>query len=194
MKLIKGVIGLAEFAMAFSLGTMVVLVLSNVIMRYGFNSGIAASEDIARFLFIWMTFIGAILGVKDKAHLGMDAIIKLLPRSGKLVCSLLSHVLMLGTIGMLLVGSWQQMQLNNSVMAMGAIEYPLSWMYASGFVGSAGLGVFILSNLVKLLTGNVSDEDLVAVQETEGLSEVDRIAEDARTAGKSSSLNEKGAW
>lgn len=194
MKIIKGAIGLAEFAMAFSLGTMVVLVLSNVIMRYGFNSGIAASEDIARFLFIWMTFIGAILGVKDKAHLGMDAIVKLLPRSGKLLCSVLNHFLMLGTIGMLLVGSWQQMQLNNSVMAMGAIEYPLSWMYAAGFVGSAGLGAFVLSNLVKLLSGKVSDEDLVSVQETEGLSEVDRIAADASATGKPSSLNEKGAW
>lgn len=194
MKIIKGAISLAEFAMAFSLGTMVVLVLSNVIMRYGFNSGIAASEDIARFLFIWMTFIGAILGVKDKAHLGMDAFIKLLPRGGKFVCSVLSHLLMLGTICMLLVGSWQQMRLNESVMAMGAIEYPLSWMYAAGFVGSAGLGMFVLGNLVKLFSGKVSDDDLVSVQETEGLSDVDRIAAEASKAGKSPNLNEKGAW
>ncbi|UUZ66480.1 TRAP transporter small permease (plasmid) [Polaromonas sp. P1-6] len=168
-----------EALMALALAIMVVLVLGNVILRYGFNSGIAASEDITRFLFIWMTFIGAIIGVKEKAHLGMDAVIQLLPRKGKLVFAFISHLLMFATVGLLLVGSWQMMVLNTDVLAMGAVEYPLSWMYAAGFVGSLGIGVFLVINFIRIVSGRMSDNDLVMVQETEGLSDVDRVAADA---------------
>jgi len=170
--------------MALALAVMVVLVLGNVILRYGFNSGIAQSEDIARFLFIWMTFIGAVLGVREHAHLGMDAIVKLLPRGGKRLFALVSHVLMLAVTGMFLVGCWAQMRQNTDVMAMGAVEYPLAWMYASGFVGSLGMIFFLLRNLVGIFKDQFSEADLVMVQEQEGLGEVEHIAAAAAQAAK----------
>jgi len=179
MKLFNSSIKLIEALMALSLAVMVVLVLGNVILRYGFNSGIAESEDIARFLFIWMTFIGAVLGVREHAHLGMDAIVKLLPRSGKRLFAFISHVLMLTVTGMFLVGCWAQMRQNTDVMAMGAVAYPLSWMYASGFVGSVGMIFFLLRNLWAICQDNLSEADLVMVQEQEGLTEIDRLAEAA---------------
>jgi len=182
MKIMNTSVKLVEALMALALAVMVVLVLGNVILRYGFNSGIAESEDIARFLFIWMTFIGAVLGVRERAHLGMDAIVKLLPRSGKRLFALVSHVLMLAVTGMFLVGCWAQMRQNTDVMAMGAVEYPLSWMYASGFVGSLGMIFFLLRNLAGILKGSLSDEDLVMVQEQEGLGEVEHIAAAAAQA------------
>lgn len=174
------VLKMAEALMALMLAIMVVLVLGNVILRYAFNSGIAASEDISRFLFIWMIFIGAIIGVKEKTHLGMDAIVKMLPRSGKIAFAIVSHVLMLAMVVLLLIGCWNQMAQNQEIMAMGAVEYPLSWMYASGFVGSLGCGAFLFANLVRLLRGRMSEEDLVMVQEQEGLDDVERIAHDAQ--------------
>ncbi|MEO5883317.1 MAG: TRAP transporter small permease subunit, partial [Caldimonas sp.] len=45
------------------LATMVVLVFGNVVLRYGFNSGITASEELSRFLFVWLTFMGAVVGL-----------------------------------------------------------------------------------------------------------------------------------
>jgi TRAP-type C4-dicarboxylate transport system permease small subunit len=131
-----------------------------------------------------MTFIGAVLGVMDKAHLGMDAVVRLLPNFGKRVCAVISHIVMLGTIVLLLVGSWKLVMLNTNVMAMGAIEYPLAWMYASGFVGSVGLLALVANNLRLLIQGKVRDEDLVMVQETEGLTDVERKAQEASQSGR----------
>ena len=42
--------------MVACLAGMVVMVFGNVVLRYGFNSGITASEELSRWLFVWMTF------------------------------------------------------------------------------------------------------------------------------------------
>ena len=51
---------------------MVVLVFGNVVLRYGFNSGITVSEELSRWLLVWLTFLGAIVAVREHAHLGVD--------------------------------------------------------------------------------------------------------------------------
>src|SRR5262249_51169519 len=58
------------------LALMVVLVFGNVVLRYGFNSGIAISEEISRYLFIWLTFLGAIVAVHEHEHLGVDTLVR----------------------------------------------------------------------------------------------------------------------
>jgi TRAP-type C4-dicarboxylate transport system permease small subunit len=50
---------LAQVLMAACLGVMAVAVFFNVVLRYGFGSGIAASEELSRLLFVWMVLIGA---------------------------------------------------------------------------------------------------------------------------------------
>ena len=62
---LKGVIALC-------LAVMVVLVFGNVVLRYGFNSGIAISEELSRWLLVWLTFLGAIVAVREHSHLGVD--------------------------------------------------------------------------------------------------------------------------
>ena len=52
------------------LAIMVVLVFGNVVLRYGFNSGIVFSEEVSRFLFMWLTLIGALIVLREHGHLG----------------------------------------------------------------------------------------------------------------------------
>lgn len=181
----------AEAFMALGLAIMLVLVLGNVVLRYGFNSGIASSEDIARFLFIWIIFTGAALGIRENTHLGMDSIVKMLPHKGKLVFAVLSHVLMLATAGFLLVGSWQQMDLNQDTTALGAVPYPLSWVYAAGVYGSLAIGILVAVNLKRILTGQLSDDELVMVRDAEGLQEAEQLAAQASPIDRT--LSAKGA-
>jgi TRAP-type C4-dicarboxylate transport system permease small subunit len=60
------------FLMVVCLALMVVMVFGNVVLRYGFNSGITVSEELSRWLFVWMTFLGAVVAVRNHAHLGTD--------------------------------------------------------------------------------------------------------------------------
>jgi TRAP-type C4-dicarboxylate transport system permease small subunit len=74
---------------------MVVLVFGNVVMRYGFNSGITVSEELSRWLFIWGTFLGALVALRERGHLGVDMVVARLPVLGKKVCLVAGHVLMI---------------------------------------------------------------------------------------------------
>jgi len=132
---------------------MVALVFVNVVMRYCFNSGIAESEDIARFIFIWMVFIGSILAMQEGTHLGTDILLKSLGPKARKSCVIFSHALMSFAFILLLWGSWTQAELNAGVFALGAVSYPLSWVYAAGVLGSAGCLTVILKNLFILVRG-----------------------------------------
>src|SRR2546422_285900 len=72
---IDGFCRLVELLIAGFLAVMVVMVFGNVVLRYGFNSGIIVSEEVSRWLFLWVTFLGAIVALKEHAHLGSDFLV-----------------------------------------------------------------------------------------------------------------------
>ncbi|MBU0892182.1 MAG: TRAP transporter small permease subunit, partial [Gammaproteobacteria bacterium] len=47
------------------LAAMVVLVFGNVVLRYVFNTGITISEELSRWLFVWLTFMGAVVALRE---------------------------------------------------------------------------------------------------------------------------------
>ena len=65
---------------------MVVLVFGNVVLRYVFNSGITISEELSRWLMVWLTFLGAIVALREHSHLGVDTLVRALPPAGKRIC------------------------------------------------------------------------------------------------------------
>ena len=69
-----------EYLMALALSVMVVLVFGNVVLRYLFNSGFAAAEELARLMFVWLIFLGAILALRHHGHLGVEMVQAKLPR------------------------------------------------------------------------------------------------------------------
>ena len=91
--------------MVLLLAMMVVLVFGNVVLRYAFNSGITVTEEMSRWLFVWMTFLGAIVAIKEHAHLGTDMLVARLPLAGKKACLVVGHLLMLYVCWLLFDGS-----------------------------------------------------------------------------------------
>ena len=66
---------LAEGLMAACLGVMALAVFVNVVLRYGFGSGIAASEELSRLLFVWMVFIGATAAYPLGEHMAFTSLL-----------------------------------------------------------------------------------------------------------------------
>jgi tripartite ATP-independent transporter DctM subunit len=83
---VDGLFKAVEAVLALLLVAMVVMVFGNVVLRYAFNSGISVSEEMSRFCFVWLTFIGAIVAMRDGSHLGMDTFVSKMSRRGKLIC------------------------------------------------------------------------------------------------------------
>jgi len=163
-----------EGLMALMLAIMVVMVFGNVVLRYGFNSGITVSEEVSRWLFVWMTFLGAIVAVREHGHLGTDMLIAKLPTWGKKLCLVVAHVLMLFASYLLLTGSWQQTLINWDVSAP-TTGASVAIFYVVGVVFGVSAIVFLLYDLWRVLSGRLSDDELVMVHESEEQGDIDKI-------------------
>jgi TRAP-type C4-dicarboxylate transport system permease small subunit len=176
MRVVDGFFGLMRLFIVLCLAGMVVLVFGNVVLRYGFNSGITFSEEFSRWLFVWLTFVGAALAMRDHAHLGMDSVVSRLPPAGKKACFVASNLLMLGCVGLFWTGTWQQTVINIENRAP-ATNLSYGMFYGIGLffcVVTAGL---LLRNLFVVLTGRAREEDLVQVRESEDKAAIHHLQE-----------------
>lgn len=176
-----------EGVIAAMLALMVVLVFGNVVLRYLFNSGITVSEEVSRWLFIWMTFLGAIVALHEHGHLGVDMVVQRLPAWAKKICLGLGHVLMLYILWLLLQGSIAQARINWDVTAP-TTGASMAIVYLSCVVFAVCAGFLMLLDLLRLVTGKMSEAELVMVQESEEAVQLQQILAaqegDAPAAGK----------
>lgn len=155
-----------EYLIAAFMAGMVVLVFGNVTLRYGFNSGITLSEELSRWLFVWMTFLGAIVALRSHEHLGTDMLVGRLGPKGKKICMGISQLLMLFVCWLLLKGAYQQAVINwTSTSAV--MEVSLSWLYFPGIIFAVLGGLLIALDFFKLITGQKNSENMTMFQESE---------------------------
>lgn len=178
---------LLELASALALAVMVVMVFGNVVLRYGFNSGIAVSEELSRWLFVWMIFLGAVVALHERGHLGSDMLVSRLPPLGKRICMIASLLLMLFVNVLLFQGSLAQVKINWEVEAP-VTGFSMAIIYAAGCLFSVLATVLLLMDLWRVVSGRVSDAELVMVKESEEAAELEQLnkrleAENAAGAG-----------
>ena len=164
---------LLELLVVICMVAMVFMVFGNVVLRYAFNSGISVSDEMSRYFFIWLTYIGAMLAMHEGGHLGVDTLIKHLPVLGKKFCLFLSESLMLFCNVLFFMGTYEMhdLQLSNVSPVVGI---SMIWIYGIGYIVSVVMGVINLNVLFRLVTGRITEEELVKVIETEGLADVEK--------------------
>jgi TRAP-type transport system small permease protein len=154
--------------MVVALGLMVLMVFGNVVLRYAFNSGILVSEELSRWLFVWMTFLGALVALRSHHHLGTDTLVARLPVLGRKLCLGASQVLMLYLCWLMFRGSWQQTVINWPTTSA-VMEVSMGYFYASGLFFSVVAMLFIAHELWKLVTGQLAESELVGVTESDDM-------------------------
>ena len=158
-----------EVVMVLCLVVMLVMVFGNVVLRLFFNTGIDLSEEIPRFAFVWMTFLGAIVGMRRRAHLGVDVVVQLLPALGRRVCWTISQVVMLVCCVYIVYGTYLQHDIiagNASPVA----QLSMLWVFGVSYLTGSAIGLICLSNLLRLIAGKVADDALIDVHE-EGMAD-----------------------
>lgn len=161
-----------ELLVVLCLFAMVVMVFGNVVMRYAFNSGIQISEEMSRYAFIWLTYLGAMIAMREGGHLGVDTLIRKLPLLGKKICFFLSQSLMLFCNSLFLWGTYKMhdLQVTNISPVAGV---SMIWIYGIGYVVAIVMGTFNIVKLVRLFSGTLVESELVQVVESEGLKEAE---------------------
>ena len=158
--IVNGYFRLLKFITVACLALMVVLVFGNVVLRYGFNSGITVSEELSRWLFVWLTFIGATVALREHAHLGMDSVVSRLPAMGKKICFVLSNLLMLWVIYLFFRGTWEQtiINLDNHAPATGLSS---GFFYGVGLIFCVSAAGIVLYDLWRMLSGKLAESELI---------------------------------
>ena len=119
---------LANGALAICLALMAIAVFINVVLRYGFGSGIAASEEVSRLLFVWMVFIGATAAYPASEHMAFTSLVaKLRSRPAALLgVTLIIRFLVLAACGLVAFGAWNQILVGAQSKSV-VLGYP-SWL------------------------------------------------------------------
>jgi TRAP-type C4-dicarboxylate transport system permease small subunit len=167
-RVLRGYTRVLDALSGLCLAVMVVLVFGNVVLRYTLNSGITVSEELSRWLFVWLTFMGAVVALREHGHLGTDALVSRLPAVGKKACLVLAQIAMLYVSWLLLSGSWAQMLINWDTEAP-VTGASVGIFYASGvLMGGSGIAI-LLHDLLRTLFVPLAEHELVMVQESEEL-------------------------
>ena len=107
---------------------MVVLVFLNVVLRYGFSSGIFWSEEISLVIVIWFTFIAMALGVKESLHINVDILPKKLPKVFFKSLDCIRDLLVILIGGIMIYYGWK-LTLNGAKSSLPATNIPNSINY-----------------------------------------------------------------
>ncbi len=150
-----------EWLLVALLAVMVILVFGNVVLRYGFNSGIVFSEEVSRFVFMWLTLLGALVAMHDGAHLGMTSVIGRLPERGQRVCRFLSDSVMLACCALLAHGTWKQVVLAMDDRAP-VSGVPMGVVFSALLVCAIGVALILMQSLWRQACGAMPACDLVA--------------------------------
>lgn len=141
---------LVEWLMALALSIMVILIFSNVVLRYGFNTGLAWAEEVSRLMFVWMIFLGAILALRHHAHLGVEFMVEKLPPALRRACAVISHLLMLYALWLFLSGSWTQTVIGLNTYST-VLGFPTALMAGSGLLCAASMMLIVAVNLWRIV-------------------------------------------
>lgn len=133
---------------------MSLLVFLNVVLRYGFSSGIPFSVEVSRMLLVWVIFLGASVAMAQGAHISVDTLVARLPRRARFACFLVSYGLMLWCCWLLGKGSWLLTNIEwNNRMALSGL--PVGLTYAAGLVAAITMALCLLLGLWRSLRGTL---------------------------------------
>lgn len=159
------------FLVLFSV-LMVSVIFLQVIMRYVFGSSLAWSEELARYSFIWIVYIGISFGVKKQRHIKVDLLLLAFKDKGRIVFNIISNLLFLAfAIFVIRYGYDIASQLLTFGQKSPANQIPMGYVYMAAPVGMGLTAIRLIQNLIKqfkALFGNGDTEvktELEKVQE-----------------------------
>ncbi|ROR34539.1 TRAP transporter small permease [Inmirania thermothiophila] len=143
-----------EAVIALLLVATTLLVFVDVVLRFGFGTGWLWSQELTLHLSAWFVLFGASYGVKVGAHIGVDALVRVLPRRARRAASAVAVAAALVYCGLFLAGSWIYLgKMFRIGIEMEDLPVPLWVAHGILLVGFALLALRLLQLLWRVLRG-----------------------------------------
>lgn len=140
----------AQGLMAACLAVMACSVFLNVVLRYGFGDGIAASEELSRLLFVWMVFLGAAAAYPAGEHMAFTSLVGLLQKRPALFAAATLAIRLLALLACVLLGrgAWQQVVVGMDSHSV-VLGYPVALLPLPALLCAVAIGVMVLIEIVQ---------------------------------------------
>ncbi|WP_226781631.1 TRAP transporter small permease [Oceaniglobus trochenteri] len=158
-RLTQALVRMIEAVLVLLLVGMVIMVFGNVVLRYAFNSGLNFSEEMSRYFFVWLTFTGAVLAFGEHGHIGVETMVRLFGRRGRLACMAVSNIVVLICMAVFFWGTWKQHDINASMTAA-VVGMSMIWVFGVGYFTSLGIGLIAVIRLLRIVTGRMSEAEI----------------------------------
>ncbi len=153
---------------------MTLLVFSEVVLRFGFNTGISWSQEVTLYMMAWFVLFGASYGIKVGAHIAVDSFVKIFPQGVRRTMGLLAVSVCIAYCIIFMIGAWgylSKLHLINLEMEDLEVE---RWMSESIILlGFLFMMFRFIQLLIKILKGEV-----------EGFSHIDEAKESLELAAQ----------
>ncbi|MDX2155298.1 MAG: TRAP transporter small permease [Hyphomicrobiaceae bacterium] len=159
-KIISALAGLNEALLAgcrlVSIGlvaAIAVIVVMAVVFRYGFNNSLAWSEDAAKFLMVWMTFIGAPLGFRHGAHVAVELLPPGLPAIVRRAIRAIVFAIIIFVMAILMRNGWIFAWNGRSQIALTVGDISMFWIFVCMPIGATLMMLVAIEQLLRVLLG-----------------------------------------
>lgn len=152
-KLLKVLNGALTAIISVFIIAMVALVFLNVVLRYGFHSGITESEELSRYIFVWVVFLGAVVAFRDKSHLNVDIVIGALPAIVQKVLYVIINIIVIGVLAIVINGGVKMLEINKNSYGP-ATGIPLSVLFFAGMLASAIMIIMAVVQTIRFVVYN----------------------------------------
>lgn len=143
---------ISEIAVMILMIAISIITFVQVIFRYVFNNSLFWSEEVGRYLLIWITFLGAAVGVNKGAHIGIDFIYSKIPDRYKVFFNFFINIT--GMIfGFLMLYYGTKLSYFVRMQKSSALLIPMSVPYSAVAVG----GFLIFINYIIHLYHTIND-------------------------------------
>ena len=168
---------LNEWVIIFLMSAMCVDLLAQVGARYLFQHPLTWSEELARYLFVYVTYIGAISAMRANAHLGVDTLISRMKPQVQMVMYIVSQTI-IAILMIILVWGSEKMVAQNTASRTAALGIPYSVLYFAGIITGVAIAIMAVINIVhalknpseisEIVTMSTSDDDEIAAEAKDG--------------------------
>ena len=146
---IDHILAKAEAAVLITLvAVMTVVVFLQVVYRYVLTQPLHWSEELARYLFVWLSLLGATLGLQKRGHFGLDFFYRMLPQKRRRFLQFVIYLLMGGVLLVILIQGIKLVQIT-AVQESPAMGISMGWAYGCLPVAAALMTIHLAAIFFK---------------------------------------------
>ena len=149
-----------EFIVVPIVAVMTAVIVLQVFFRYVLKGSLPWSEELARYLMIWVTFVGASIGVKRGAHIGVEVLVMSLPKNVQTIVKYVGGVITIIFCVVVFYASLSILQrqiISNQISP--AMRIPMWWAYSAIPAGTLLMTIRFIQILFLNKAFNVETRD-----------------------------------